>query len=47
MCRHFCIGFIEFMFAGKTLTDFANHFSPSNFLKKNNDIISNYFMSSG
>ena len=27
MCWYFCIGFIDFMFAGKTLTDFTNLFS--------------------
>ena len=43
MCRYFCIGFIGFIFAGKTLTDFTNLFSPSNF-KKNDDLILNYFM---
>ena len=32
------------MLAGKTLTDFNNLFSPSNFEKKNDDVISNYFM---
>ena len=26
MCRHFCIGFIDFMLAGKTLTEFTNLF---------------------
>ena len=36
MCRHFCIGFIDFMLAGKKLTDFMNMFSPYEF-KKNND----------
>ena len=30
MCRYFCIGFIGFMLAGKTLTEFANLFSPKN-----------------
>ena len=44
MCGYFCIGFIDFMFAGKTLTEFTNLFSPNNF-KKNDDIILNYFMS--
>ena len=44
MCRYFCIGFIDFMFAGKTLTKYTNLFSPNNF-KKNDDIIFNYFMS--
>ena len=43
MCRYFCIGFIDFMLAGKTLTEFTNLFSPNNF-KKNDDIILNYFM---
>ena len=42
MCRYFCIGFIDFMLAGKTLTEFTNLFSPNNF-KKNDDIILNYF----
>ena len=43
MCGYFYIGFIDFMLAGKTLTDFTNLFSPNNF-KKNDDIILNYFM---
>ena len=43
MCRYFLIGFIVFMLARKTLTEFTNHFSPNNF-KKNDDIILNYFM---
>ena len=43
ICGYFCIGFIDFMLAGKTLTDFTNLFSPNNF-KKNDDIILNYFM---
>ena len=43
MCRYFCIGFIDFMLVGKTLTDFANLCSPNNF-KKNDGIILNYFM---
>ena len=33
MCGYFCIGFIDFMLAGKTLTEFTNLFSPNN-LKK-------------
>ena len=44
MCRYFCIGFIDFMLAGKTLTEYTNLFSPNNF-KKNDDIVLNYFMS--
>ena len=31
MCRYFGIGFIDFMLAGKTLTEFTNLFSPNNF----------------
>ena len=33
MWGYFCIGFIDIMFSGKTLTEFANLFSPNN-LKK-------------
>ena len=39
----FCIGFIDYMFKGKSLTDYTNLFSPNNF-KKNDDIILNYFL---
>ena len=31
MCRYFCIGFINFMFNGKSLTDYTNLFSSNNF----------------
>ena len=44
MCQYFCIGFIDFMLADKTLTEYTNIFSPDNF-KKNNDIILDYFIS--
>ena len=30
MCRYFCIGFIDFMLTGQTLTDFTNLFSQNN-----------------
>ena len=43
MCGYFCIAFIDFMLAGKTLTDFRFFFSPNNF-QKNDDIILNYFV---
>ena len=43
MRGYFCIGFIDFMLAGKTFTDFTNLFSPINF-EKNDDIILNYFV---
>ena len=32
MCRYFRIGFIDFMLAGKTLTDFTNLFPPNNLM---------------
>ena len=44
MCGYFCIGSIDFMLAGKTLTEYSNLFSPNNF-KKNDDLILNHFMS--
>ena len=31
ICGYFCIGFIDFMLAGKILTEFTNLFSPNNF----------------
>ena len=33
MCGYFCFGFIDFMFEGKTLTEYTNLFSPND-LKK-------------
>ena len=41
MCGYFCIEFIDFVLAGKKLTDFTNMFSPYDF-KKNDDIILSY-----
>ena len=43
MCGYFCVGFIDFLLKGKTLTDFTIFFSPNNF-KKNDDVILKYFM---
>ena len=43
MCRYFCLGFIDFILSGKTLTDFTNLFSPNNF-KRNDDIILKHFI---
>ena len=43
MWGYFCIGFIDFMLLGKTLTELTNLFSPNNF--KKNDIVLKYFMS--
>ena len=42
MCGYFCIGFIDFMLADKKLTDYTNLFSPHDF-KKNDNIILSYF----
>ena len=43
MCGYFCIGFIDFMFKGKTLTEYTNLFSPNDFIR-NDDTILNYFI---
>ena len=42
MCGYFCIGFIDFMLASKTLIEYTNPFSPNNF-NKNDDKILKYF----
>ena len=42
MRGYFCIEFIDFMLAGKKLTDYTNLFSPHDF-KKNDNIILSYF----
>ena len=34
ICGYFCIGFIDFMLAGKRLTDYISLFSPYDFDKK-------------
>ena len=33
ICGYFCIGFIDFMLAGKKLTDYTNLFCPHDFKK--------------
>ena len=43
MCGYFCIGLVDYMSMGKSLTDYTNLFSPNNF-KKHDDIILNYFL---
>ena len=43
MCSYFCIGFINFMFNGNSLTDFTNLFLPNDF-KRNNNVTLNYFL---
>ena len=42
LCGFYCITFIEYMLAGKTLLDYTNLFS-SNDYKKNDKIICKYF----
>ena len=42
MCEYCCIGFIDFMLAGKKLTDYTDLFSPYGF-KKSDNIILSYF----
>ena len=42
MCGYFCIGFIDFAFAGKSLINLTSLFSPYDF-KKNDNIILSYF----
>ena len=42
MCGYFCVGFTDFMLAGKKLTDFKSMFSHDDF-KKNDEIILSYF----
>ena len=42
MYAYFCIGFIDFMLVGKKLIDFTSMFSPYDF-KKNDNIILSYF----
>ena len=42
VCGYFCIGFIDFMLAGKKVTDLTSLFSPNDF-KKNDNIILIYF----
>ena len=42
MCGYICIGFIDFMFSGSTLIDFTSLFSPYDF-QKNDNIILSYF----
>ena len=43
LCWYFCIGFIDFMLAGKKLTDFTSLFSPHDFEKDDRIIFLNYF----
>ena len=42
MCGFYCIPFIKYVIAGKTLLDYSNLFSPNDYLK-NDKIIYKYF----
>ena len=42
MCGYFCIGFIDFMLADKTLTDYTNLLSPYDFNKNDQIILSDF-----
>ena len=42
MCAYFCIGFIDFMLKGKILLEHTNLFSPNNY-KKNDEVVLTYF----
>ena len=42
MCGYFCIGFIDFLFANRTLIDFTSLLSPYDF-GKCDKIILDYF----
>ena len=39
MCGYFCIGFIDFMFASKTLIDHTSLFSPDDFERNDKFLI--------
>ena len=41
MCGYFCIGFIDFMSKGKSLSDYINLFSPNDY-EKNDKITLKY-----
>ena len=40
ICGYFCTGFIDFVLGGKKMTDFTNMFSPYDFEKKDDIILS-------
>ena len=44
MCGYICIGFIDYMFMGKSLIDYTNLFLPNNFAK-NDSITLNWLKS--
>ena len=42
MCGYFCIGIIDFMLKGKSLLDYTNLISPTEY-EKNDKLILKYF----
>ena len=42
MCGCICVGFIDFMWKGRSLLEYTNSFSPNEY-KKNHKIILTYF----
>ena len=42
MCEYFCLGFIDFLFKGKSLLEYANLFSADEY-NENDKIILRYF----
>ena len=42
MCEYFCIGFIDFMLKDKILLEHTNLFSPNDY-KKNDEVVLTYF----
>ena len=42
MCGYFCIVFIDFMLKGKSLHDFTNLFSPSDYEKDDNIMLKHF-----
>ena len=43
MCGYFFIWFIDFMYMGKSLTDFTNSFSLNNY-KNSDQVILSYYL---
>ena len=42
MCGYFCIGFVDFMLAGKKFFDYTSLFSPHDFKKNDHIILSSF-----
>ena len=43
MCKFYCIVFVEYMLAGRTLLDYTNFFSPNDYEKNDKIIYYRYF----